>query len=103
MLTLASLKQFLKPSWGKIIIFIVLAGVCLVFYKTYPRLISGSETIHIILGYPLKYIEYSYGAFDLILDVVRVNYLNLAIDLIFWYLASCLVIFAWDKIKNKKQ
>ncbi len=34
--------------------------------------------------------------------VTAYNYNSLIIDLIFWYIVSCSLVFVWDKVKNKK-
>lgn len=45
----------------------------------------------ITIGFPLRFINYP--------DFI---YMNLLIDLIFYYIASYFLIFVWDRIRKKK-
>jgi hypothetical protein len=94
------LKEFFKPTLVKIIIFIILmAGL------NY-WIISNTHVMdaRILVGAPLGF--YPIGSF-MIWDStappppsVEFSYVNLIIDLIFWYIISCLLV-AWYKSTEK--
>ena len=93
-------KDFIKPSVWKIIIFIVLMGG-INYYLISTMFILDAR---ILVGVPLGF--YPIGSFFLYSGqtppVVEFSYLNFIIDLIFWYLISCLIIFTYTKIRSKK-
>ncbi|MEK6841272.1 MAG: hypothetical protein AABW57_00640 [Nanoarchaeota archaeon] len=93
------IKEFLKPTLGKIILFILLMGVINYF------LISTTVVLdaRILVGLPFGF--YPIGGFMIwpggpSPPVVEFSYLNFIIDLIFWYLISCLII-AWYKSSKR--
>ncbi len=117
-MSIESIKQFLKPEWKKALIFIVFIILFLIlplgieynnnFCDTDPCPFGvGVHTL--IYGFPLKYNSIS-AFFDINIDTLslpfrvfdNINYTNLFVDLLFWYFISCLIIFAWDKVRNKK-
>jgi len=74
------LKQFLKSDWRKIVIFIPLS------------IVFAWE-----VGIPLR----STIPVGEISNVPLLDPINLVINLIFWYLFSCLIIWIYDKLKKK--
>jgi hypothetical protein len=74
-----TLKKFLKPDWRKIAIFIVLL---IVFLPWKSGIIVG-ELYWRAWGFPWPILVYKEGFLTLI-------HLGLTLDLIFWYLFSCL-------------
>jgi len=107
MLTVNSLKQFLKPDWRNIIFTIILLSVTtLLIGKSIP-LPSNVPTglPHWRYGFPIEYFEI-HSFRGIIKDFINISSVSLAglfFNIIFWYLISCLLISAWGKIKNKKQ
>lgn len=98
-MTIEAFKQFLKPDRKKILlglIFLFFSSIpiCPVIYCEHYDLLPGvsftSTPIFYNLGFPFKYLLEG--------DIV---YINLLFDIIFWYFISCLLIFAWARIKNK--
>ena len=95
-----NLKQFLKPDWRKIVIFLVIFLLNLFLGIKSYSFYSATETIY---GYPLPfltvYIELLPPA-----TVVNWNFRNLIIHIIVWivlYLLSCLIIWIYEKVKKK--
>jgi hypothetical protein len=81
-----NIKQFLKPNWKKIVIFVTIS----IIFSLIDYGISG-ELIIPIIGLPLPfYINYN------------ITYPFLIIDLIVWYFISCLIVWIYDKVKKKK-
>jgi len=98
-----TLKQFLKPDWRKIVI--TLALISLSFLYIYePVVLDAYEAYR---GLPLFYWKYFVGTGLLIEGmkppepVTEFLYFNLIINLIFWYLVSCLIVWIYDKVKKK--
>ena len=100
-----NLKQFLKPDWRKIVMFIVLLIIFLVIYKYKLSLMTGELPFSFpVKGLPLPiYIgcpekmecpERTEG-FEKLLKVF------LIIDLFFWYFISCFIIWIYKKVKKK--
>jgi len=100
------LKEFFKPTWIKILITIILLLITL-FYKWSNHCIGdvcrlrglpipfadeiGGKFYFYILGYSTYY---GFSSFFLI---------SLILDIIFWYLISCLIIWIYNKIKNRNK
>jgi len=120
-----SIKKFLKPSWKKILIFLLLCVVFLLFYgksyncyESYRHYIDDrncpTDSEYRVYGFPLPYADHTanIGVYfsDIIVEIFfpilgkfnNKNYPNFFFDLIFWYLSSCLVISAWDRIRKKQ-
>jgi len=94
-----TLKQFLRPSPGKIAVFVLLFAFSLL----------ASNPLHIEdKGLPLSFLDFAaYGPSTLpsggIVDY-RAPYLNLTnliIDITFWYLLSCCIVFAYWHFLNQ--
>ncbi|MFH1442508.1 MAG: hypothetical protein ABIG96_00580 [Candidatus Micrarchaeota archaeon] len=81
---LSILKELLRPTAAKLIVFLLLGGYFTFFF------IWGKEIWDDIafnkIGFPL------YGDFTATI-----------IDLIIWYVISCLIVFCYEKIKNKSK
>ncbi len=93
------LKEFLKPTIWKVIIFIILLILTSVFnYATYCP-----ECTRAAYGFPLALYELP-GCKPVSAEGCpgyRVIYSALIVDLIFWYLVSCLIVWFYDKRKKK--
>jgi len=85
------IKQFLKPNWRKILLFIIL----LIFFIGLKRNIRLGDVFFTARGYPLPF-QSSNGAIDNL-----ISYIFLFINLIFWYLISCFIIWIYNKLKKK--
>ena len=98
-----NLKQFLKPELIKILLFIFLS----VFFLSFKRRIIAGELFFSGKGVPLL-IETNLPVEGRMQLVSWKNsnlklLLFLILDLIFWYLISCLIIWIYDKFKKKAQ
>lgn len=108
MLTVNSVKEFLKPCWRKIIIVIVLIFLATSVSGKFNKEVDNNplygpigffinnKGLYKEWGFPLKWLKVGGG------EKIKSYYSGLVIDLTFWFLVSCLLIFGWDKIKNKK-
>lgn len=91
-------KEFLKPDWRKIVIFVILFVMLIIIANLYPpKLIpSWLENLNIIFYFPDFFI------FEILkLSISTVIFLFI-LDLIYWYLLSCLIVWVYDKVKKKK-
>ena len=93
-------KEFLKPDWIKIVIFVILMGGLNYF------IISTTEILdaRILVGLPLGF--WPKGSFYVqsggpIPPTVEFSSINFIIDIIFWYLISCVIVFVYRKTKKK--
>lgn len=96
-------KQFLKPDWKKIVVFILffsLISYISPFLHDYifPCVYVGPDScMGEFYGLPLIF-----GV--RLLAVFRLdNIIFLITDLIFWYLLSCLIVWIYDKFIKKKE
>ena len=94
-------KQFFKPDWRKILIFIILLIIFFGIYKYKFPLLAGElpESVP-AKGLPLPI----YLRVPIYLNLKSLNHLLkvfLMIDLIFWYLISCFIVWIYDKVKKK--
>jgi hypothetical protein len=102
------IKEFLKPGLKKLIIFFllvflisivsagsVLGGCCT--KETYYFTIPTQSIIHreIDCDSPLAGPECKPES------SFRIIYQSLALNLVFWYLISCLIVWIYDKVKKK--
>lgn len=95
------IKEFLKPSKLKVFIFALLfVGTLLlsiIIFNTESRIGFPLPIINIQNALTsFKFLEISYGG-----SSSGYNYVNIVLDLIVWYLVSCLIIFAYNKVKRK--
>ncbi|MBN2202836.1 MAG: hypothetical protein JW700_01430 [Candidatus Aenigmarchaeota archaeon] len=103
------LKHFLKPDWKKIIVFIVLFLVSS-SYKIDPKGISGyfyeSGSEFYFWGLPIPFYGCNFLEDYLVSPLTPSPICNIAFELlipnlIFWYLASCFIIWIYGKVRNK--
>jgi preprotein translocase subunit SecE len=91
-------KEFLKPDWRKIVLTIILFTIvtglkwylfdtCLGCYNTY-------------FGVPLAFYEKIVWPREN--EMTNFLIFNLIVDIIFWYLLSCLIVWIYDKFRKKK-
>jgi len=95
-----NLKDFFKPTLGKVIIFLILM-VGLNYWIISSTFVSDAR---ILIGLPLGFfpIGSSMIFFDNITPpTVTFSWINLILDIIFWYLISCLIIGLYKKIIHK--
>jgi hypothetical protein len=96
-------KRFLKPDWRKIILTVILISLSFLYIYE-PVIMDAYEAYR---GLPMFYWKYFTGTglivpgMNLPEPVTEFLYLNLIIDLIFWYFLSCLIIWIYNKVKKK--
>ena len=104
-----TIKQFLKPDWGKIIVFVVLACFSWYMYamstafEYEPRGYTIAEMFWIIINIVpfilAQLITVMVHTFHLpLLSFVVFSFAEIGIPFLWYYLLSCLIVFAWNKI-----
>jgi hypothetical protein len=94
------IKEFIKPTIGKIVLFVLLM-VGITFYLIMTNIIYDTM---ILVGFPLNF--YPVGSVRILPDgspltqIVEFSYLNFILNLIFWYLISCLIVYTYNKIRK---
>jgi hypothetical protein len=103
-----SLKQFLKPDWKKIAIFIIIILPSIVVEACVNNLLS-CQLISAPFGYILVLFTLFVFPIFLLFKVIGIPYqvflpwvLVLVINLLYEYLLSCLIVWIYDKFRNKK-
>lgn len=100
-----TLKQFLKPDWIKIVIFVILFIISIL---TPNRCIISN----LFFSYEAKCTIYVFGApfsFFYIQPVVELapeihfDFIGLFGNIIFWYLLSCLIVWIYGKFRGRKK
>lgn len=86
--------DFLKPNWVKVILFVSLASLFL--SRSYDVYVGGG-ILATIQGWPLP-IDTPEVPEEVKSPLLKVF---LVIDLIFWYLISCFLVWIYKKIKKK--
>jgi hypothetical protein len=89
-----NLKQFLKPDWRKIILFIILS-IAFVLVMKFPL-----NWEHLDWGGCVGGCDYRGVCVDCAPNY-KILIVNLIFDLIFWYFLSCLIFWVYDKLKKK--
>ena len=99
-----TLKQLLKPDWRKIVIVLIIAifNFSLIFYwnwfgSKFPVII---EFLYSYLNNPF-FIMTSIWGNTIFTGYGMITYFIL--DLIYWYLLSCLVVWIYDRFRVKKK
>jgi Sec-independent protein secretion pathway component TatC len=89
-----NLKQFLKPDWRKIAVFVILSII--LFITPWPE--PGCCDFPYYQGFLLPvYFQGGFAGFPKTFIPT-----NFVIDVIIWYLLSCLIVWIYDKVKKKK-
>jgi hypothetical protein len=104
------LKDFLKPDWKKLLIFLLFVSLITIFFQ--PSVVGGcctKETDYFVLPFnsithreidcnsPLASTECKPES------SFKINYSFLALNLVFWYLISCFIIEVYDKFSKKAE
>ncbi len=112
MMNKETIKKFLKPNKWKVIIFLIFvlvnAGLIYTHNPVDPLLPQVGENIE-EYGIPfIFYTDYGCPTFppemlkDIDCPTTTFNIFPFVLNVILWYLASCLIIFTCNKIKTKK-
>lgn len=104
-----AIATFLKPTLPKLALFVILGGYFTLFSSSgvttlcFPQCIEGSPCPPVgfkcpqLLGFPLP--THDDGDFGGLL--VGRNMAFALVDFALWYLVSCILIFAYEKITKK--
>ena len=95
-------KQFLKPDWRKVVVLVVLA---IIFSLSQGSILAGELPVS-ARGLPLPIfvcIESYSDVFMLtpLREPCGIIYYFLIIDLIIWYLLSCLIVWIYGKFRKR--
>lgn len=121
-------KQVIKPDWKKLVIFLSLIFLVIIIGQLF---IFIKENIFILSFGPLDHSDYIWlplssgefepfncGAFTgrpcpavntgghmgaIVFEEFKVNYTFIGLNLIFWYLISCLIVWIYDKFRKPKK
>ncbi len=107
MLTVKSIKEFLKPDLRKIILALVAYLLTVYFLMQNMVCLAMVDAPCLNLSMLKKVVSGSANFsmnFSVLMEViVLLLILLLILPFLIFYLVSCFVIFTWNKIKNKKQ
>lgn len=96
------IKEFLKPSLMKVFVLIILFIVSSLLSVKDITPILSPELQSVIginccadvgFGFPLSHIVTKFRYSDNRVSFESINFINLLLDLVFWYLFSCLIIY----------
>jgi len=108
---MVNINQFIKPDWRKLLIFLLFVSlITIIFQSSIMGGWSIKETTYFILPFPsITHREIScdniptpYASECKPESSFKINYLNLALNIAFWYLLSCLIIWIFDKFRKSK-
>lgn len=89
-------KEFLKPDWRKILLFVILS----ILLSAIPNFVIEIPVFcGLSFGIPLPFYCSLILPFDFNGGFVITN---LFVDIIFWYLLSCLIVWIYGKLKKEK-
>jgi len=90
-------KQFLKPDWRKVVIFFVVSFL-LTFFLGVESPVTPLDISITKIGFPVLLLTIKE---TLLGKTYKWNFVNLIINIVVWYLLSCLIIWVYDKIKKR--
>jgi len=98
------LKEFLKPTLGKIILLVIftIMSSLPVFHpitKDMCPMYPDAFCTEILIGLPMGFYAEGSGGFSG-RGFVNLRYEFLIIDILFWYLISCLIFWVYKKVKK---
>ncbi len=91
------MKEFLKPTIVKVILFFILIIISTWFSSNLTYGYGGWP----LYFWPIK--SFVSTGFEMSEVAPPFSVLNFFVDIIFWYLISCLIIFIYNKIKRKNK
>lgn len=94
-------RRFFRPTIGKMILFIALAAATSIT----PNILTRGADIGLNYGFPFGF--YGYGGGPPLMKGMEAPYYvsipNAILDVAFWYLVSCVLIWLFYAITGKKQ
>ena len=93
-------KDFFKPTTGKVVLFLILM-IVLNYYLISTIVVADAV---ILVGTPLGF--YPVGSMQCLSPSdcpsgPEFSYVNLIIDIVFWYVVSCIIVFIYKKARRK--
>ncbi|MEK6917988.1 MAG: hypothetical protein AABW51_03500 [Nanoarchaeota archaeon] len=109
-------KEFIKPKLVKVVVFIIIGGYFTFFSNSIIEPSCQSEKIYIpegilanlmlcphFYGNPLPARTNDPRTIDYVIDNYGIpNYITIVIDILFWYIISCVVVELYYLLRNKK-
>ena len=97
-----NIKQFLKPDWRKVVVFILLFIIStLARANLFPNRKLEPPFPPFVFGMPFVSF-YVYPVVELG-SITKYNFIGLIGNVIFWYFLSCFLFWFYDKLKKKPQ
>jgi hypothetical protein len=94
-----NIKKFLKPDWRKIVFMLLFFLFGLLNVKNYT---SGScGALQVITVWEERGFPFTFQVTKLQCSPIIFILIPAFLDLIFWYLFSCLIVWIYDKVKKK--
>ncbi len=107
-------KEFLKPDWKKMLIFLLLTFFVGIIIQNHMSAGNVVEQHYLMIPYPgiIGHAEGTIIHRTVICGIpiappncnpessFRFDYFGLVFNLIFWYLISCTIIYAYKKVKK---
>jgi hypothetical protein len=93
-------KQFLKPDWRKIVLMLLFFLLGLLNVRSYT---SGScGVLQVITVWEERGLPFTFQVTKLHCSPIIFILIPAFLDLIFWYLISCLIVWVHDRYRKKK-
>ena len=107
-------KEFLKPDWKKIVVFVVLFIISIPIPSLFPNLFYNLGKNDFGVRYPVFYLYGTpFGFYYIPSPVAELtpegapqpyfDFMGFIGNVIFWYLLSCLIIWIYDKFRKVKK
>ena len=93
-----STRQFLIPDWKKILIAPILLGLTYLYVVNCSH--GGVFTCE-AYGLPMSYLRMFSGDF-VFYPEYSILWLGLAVDIVFWYLVSCAIVFGLVRSRKRR-
>lgn len=97
-------EEFSKPTWKKIIIFVIFVAVSFLLY-IYSSGMAGSEPNQLgqLLGYIFMALNWPLVLYSRIFNISRTDilYFGVFIDGLWFYIFSCTIAWICNKVKKR--
>ncbi|HLC78805.1 MAG TPA: hypothetical protein VJG83_00105 [archaeon] len=88
--------EFIKPTKGKIILFVLLLTLSFIPYTNSTAFGCSDNAI----GLPFTFYSSGFSGVECPNPIPSYNWVGLALNLIFWYLVSSVILHIYNKIKK---
>ena len=119
MMNKETIKQFLKPNWRKVLIFLIIlvvsisiggkfGAICIDFPRSNIstcKMGCGETALLFLPLWPLSFFAPCTTLQGLFIDVFshsNILFYTVLLNIPYWYLLSCLIISVYDKLRTKK-